>query len=251
MTKLKIWWVIKMKINQKGFIVVDILIVIVVIGLIGTVGWLVYDRQKSKTSEPLNTQTSTQQKDEATQKAVTIPSDWQWFTSKDGSTKFAYPKSWGNLVEKTEATQDTYDTKSFIGRVTISSKKDFLTQIPQGFVDYTWYKWNESTNTLASAVDTKPPSYYTSTYDKPVALDATKDVKPIFEESKGRTMYEVQGKGAMNCGVYHYFFSIKDKVVHIPATLCDKDGELKPEQGQAYKEEVTVPVKDFYKYIQE
>ena len=40
-----------MKNNQKGFSVVEILIVIVVIGLIGTVGWLAYDRQKSKTDK--------------------------------------------------------------------------------------------------------------------------------------------------------------------------------------------------------
>lgn len=240
-----------MKANQKGFSIVEILIVIVVVGLLGAVGWLVYDRQKSKTSDTSNTQTSTAQKTEVTQKTISIPSDWQWFTSKDNATKFAYPKSWGNLVEKTEATQDTYDTKSFIGRVTISSKKDFLTQVPQGFVDYTWYQWSDNSDALVSAVDTNPPSDYNASYDKPVTLGAAQAVKPIFEESKGRAMYEVQGNGAMNCGVYHYFFSVKDKVVHIPATLCTKDGEWKPQEEQAYKEEVTVPIKDFYKYIQD
>src|SRR5690348_10865777 len=107
-----------MKANQKGFSVVEILIVIIVVALLGAVGWLVYDRQNNKTSA---TQTNQQGNESATSskpKTITIPSDWQWFTSKDSSTKFAYPKSWGTLVEKTEATQDTYDTKSFVGRVT-------------------------------------------------------------------------------------------------------------------------------------
>jgi len=36
-----------MKSNQKGFSVVEILIVIFVVGLLGAVGWLVYDRQNS------------------------------------------------------------------------------------------------------------------------------------------------------------------------------------------------------------
>jgi prepilin-type N-terminal cleavage/methylation domain-containing protein len=53
-----------MQANQKGFSVVEILIVIVVVGLLGAVGWLVYDRQKNKTSHTSNTQVSTSQKEE-------------------------------------------------------------------------------------------------------------------------------------------------------------------------------------------
>lgn len=240
-----------MRCSQKGFSIVEILIVILVIGLLGTAGWFVYAHQKSKTSEISNTQTDTTHRKEVTQKVVTIPSDWQWFMGKDSTTKFAYPRSWGNLVEKTEATQDAYDTNSFIGRVTISSKKDFLTQVPQGFVDYTWYKWDEDIDALVSAVDVNPPSDYNSFYVKPVTLGTTQDVDPIFQESKGRAMYEVQGKGANSCGVFHYFFSVKDKVVHIPATLCTKDSEWEPIEGQAYKEEITVPIQDFYRYIEQ
>ncbi len=48
--------------NQKGFSVVEILIVIVVIGLLGAVGWLVYDRQKSKDN---STQPTAQQENQA------------------------------------------------------------------------------------------------------------------------------------------------------------------------------------------
>lgn len=47
-----------MKANQKGFSVVEILVVIVVVGLLGAVGWLVYDRQRDKT-EPVVTKTET------------------------------------------------------------------------------------------------------------------------------------------------------------------------------------------------
>ena len=50
-----------MKANQKGFSVVEIFIVIVVVGLIGTVGWLVYDRQKSKTDNKDKTTLTRQQ----------------------------------------------------------------------------------------------------------------------------------------------------------------------------------------------
>ncbi|MDB5185571.1 MAG: hypothetical protein JWL85_94 [Candidatus Saccharibacteria bacterium] len=240
-----------MKANQKGFSVVEVLVVIVVVGLLGVVGWLVYDRQNNK---PVAESVS-QRKDQVTasnkQEEITIPSDWQWFTSKDKSTKFAYPKAWGNLVEKIDVSQDTYDTNSFVGRVSVSSKKDFLTQLLKGYVDYIWYKWNEDSDTLASAKDTNPPSNYDASYVKPVALGGLEAIEPIYKETKGRAIYEVIGKGAMNCGVHHYFFSVEDKVVHIPATLCTRDGEWQPQKGQAYEDEVATPIKDFYKYIED
>lgn len=50
-----------MKLNKKGFSVAEVLIVVVVVGLLGAGGWLVYDRQKSKTdNQQTNTQTSEQ-----------------------------------------------------------------------------------------------------------------------------------------------------------------------------------------------
>jgi len=53
-----------MKVNQKGFSVVEILIVIVVVGLLGAVGWVVYDRQNSKND---SAQSTVQQENQAKQ----------------------------------------------------------------------------------------------------------------------------------------------------------------------------------------
>lgn len=58
-----------MKANEKGFSVVEILIVVVVVGLLGAVGWLVYDRQKNKTDNSTTTQTSQQEKKQETTEA--------------------------------------------------------------------------------------------------------------------------------------------------------------------------------------
>ncbi len=43
------------KLNQKGFGVVEGLLIVVVVALVGVVGWLVYDRQKTepKTDAPI------------------------------------------------------------------------------------------------------------------------------------------------------------------------------------------------------
>jgi len=78
-----------MKQNQKGFSVVEILIVIVVVGLIGTVGWLVYDRQKSKNNEqPKTTQVEEIKKEPEASKLSDYKSD-------ELGLSFSYPTEWG------------------------------------------------------------------------------------------------------------------------------------------------------------
>lgn len=50
-----------MKVDQKGFSVIEIFILVAVVGLLGVVGWLVYDRQKSKVDNNVTSQTSQQE----------------------------------------------------------------------------------------------------------------------------------------------------------------------------------------------
>jgi prepilin-type N-terminal cleavage/methylation domain-containing protein len=94
-----------MKVNQKGFSVVEILIVIVVVGLLGAVGWLVYDRQKSKTGEPLKATTTTNSSTTATttpslekpttnSAKQTVNSAKQTVTYKTAKFSFDLPKDW-------------------------------------------------------------------------------------------------------------------------------------------------------------
>lgn len=61
-----------MRLNQKGFSAVEILIVIVVITLVGFVGWRVYDSNQdsedASTSEQITEETNTQSEDEVSQR---------------------------------------------------------------------------------------------------------------------------------------------------------------------------------------
>lgn len=73
-----------MKTNQKGFSVVEVLIVVVIVGLIGTVGWFVYDRQKSKNNEQPVTQNSQQNQETIKQE-----------TKADANEGYLVVKEWG------------------------------------------------------------------------------------------------------------------------------------------------------------
>ena len=86
-----------MRKNKKGFGVVEILLVIVVIGLIVAVGWLFFDRQKSKNNE---TTTISKVADTGTEQKAQQPGEsdpaatWQSYKSPDGKFSLKYPQSW-------------------------------------------------------------------------------------------------------------------------------------------------------------
>ena len=89
-----------MKKNEKGFSVVEILIIVVIVGLLGAVGWLVYDRQKSKTDNSSTTPQTSQQKTTTTAKTATPDPYSGWATCSDQiiGASVKYPSDWQNNV---------------------------------------------------------------------------------------------------------------------------------------------------------
>lgn len=80
-----------MEVNQKGFGVVEILIVIVVVGLLGVAGWMVYNRQKSKTSEASSTQASTIQDRTSSDEAKKTDPNEGYLVLKEWGLRFKVP----------------------------------------------------------------------------------------------------------------------------------------------------------------
>lgn len=102
-----------MKANQKGFSVVEILIVIVVVGLFGAVGWLVYDRQKSKAdNKDTTTQTSQQEQKQETPKEETKTADpyegWKSGTFKYTKLSYKLPPNWQDISDNTKFQDGDY-----------------------------------------------------------------------------------------------------------------------------------------------
>ena len=79
-----------MKSNQKGSSVVEILIVVVVLGLVVTVGWLVYDRQQTKSDSQKTTQASKQKLSTAKKETKTMDPYEGWQNFNNSKLKFAF-----------------------------------------------------------------------------------------------------------------------------------------------------------------
>ncbi len=84
-----------MKKDQNGFSAIELILILVVVLLIGTVGWLVYDRQQSKNDNTAattqTTQPATTNSDEDANKAEgkTVT-----YTNTELKYSFDYPKEW-------------------------------------------------------------------------------------------------------------------------------------------------------------
>lgn len=89
-----------MKNNQNGFSAVELIVVLVVVGLLGTVGWLVWDRQNTKhTTTKVSTSTvgkSVPTKSENTA-AAPVTSKKNYVTISEFNVKFSVPESLGNV----------------------------------------------------------------------------------------------------------------------------------------------------------
>jgi Tfp pilus assembly protein PilV len=82
--------------NQKGFSVVEILIIVVVLGLIGFGGWYVWNRNSTKKSEGTKT---TQQAEapasEAEEEEAPDPTaGWVAYSNEPGDFSFKHPATW-------------------------------------------------------------------------------------------------------------------------------------------------------------
>ncbi len=88
-----------MKLNQKGYSVIEIVLVLVIVGLIGTVGWLVYDRQNNK-AENNETTNARQAEDDETTSAQQVEDDDSRETTKESDykthdgIKYTVPTDW-------------------------------------------------------------------------------------------------------------------------------------------------------------
>lgn len=90
--------------NEKGFSVVEVVIMIVVIGLVGAVGWLVYDRQNNQQSTTMQNASETKADEESTETEVPTK-----ITITEGSWELLRPSDVSKLPDITPAS-----FKSFI-----------------------------------------------------------------------------------------------------------------------------------------
>ena len=111
-----------MKNNQKGFSAIELLIVIVIVGLIGAVGWLVYDRQKTaiESDSKSNKVTSTVET-----KADPINS-WLSYTSENQRYSMSIPDGWDLTGFKGEDYLEAWEMKSVTYRKGDTAKVTIL-----------------------------------------------------------------------------------------------------------------------------
>jgi Tfp pilus assembly protein PilE len=119
-----------MESNQKGLSVIELLIVIAVVVVLGTVGWIVYDSQKNKADDKqASTQKSQQEKQEEPKGETIKPNPYEgWkesFNEKWGFS-FKYPADWNVSTTETGYEASATSQVSVTSIAPIESKHDFI-----------------------------------------------------------------------------------------------------------------------------
>lgn len=86
-----------LKKNQQGFSPVEILIVLVIVGLIGTVGWLVYNRQSGKTAVDTSQSKSTPIQNQPSQTTQNNEDEQRYLLIKEWGVKLPLNSDVGDL----------------------------------------------------------------------------------------------------------------------------------------------------------
>jgi prepilin-type N-terminal cleavage/methylation domain-containing protein len=125
-----------MKSNQKGFSLPEILIALVVVGLLGVIGWLVYDQQNNKTNEQHSVvQKSAEKKTDNSTSTEAIPDGFTRYQNKEFGFSFNYPSEWGSVVPASPPNLEellfsgTFDKRTFDNQEDISfaiAPKDYV-----------------------------------------------------------------------------------------------------------------------------
>jgi prepilin-type N-terminal cleavage/methylation domain-containing protein len=118
----------KLQNDQKGFSAVEVILVLVIVALIGAVGFMVYKNQKTKTTPVASTTTKTA----TTQAKKTTAPDpyagWQSYTLKYEKLAFKYPASW--TIQDNSASQGLTPNAD---SVTLTSSDGFNVSIDDGW----------------------------------------------------------------------------------------------------------------------
>lgn len=110
-----------MKVNQKGFSVVEVLLALLVVGLIGSAGWYVWHNKSNTRKQTATTANGTQSSQlEAYKRTTTIPKDWIVYSNDKYKFDISYPSNWridandGNtLAESTKAKDKSFFSLGF------------------------------------------------------------------------------------------------------------------------------------------
>lgn len=141
----------KLQDNETGFSVVEIVLVVVVIALIGTVGWLIY-KNHHKTTVSSSTSNSAPKTTNTKTLTVTPSNSPQVFTANSYGFQFTYPQKWSVKSVAPSDPVAAYSGEKVLAEYTISPDV-----IPTSFPDTSVsidYRVIDNTNNIT------PEQYY-------------------------------------------------------------------------------------------
>ena len=199
-----------MKKSSKGFSAVELLIIIVVVGVLGAGGWLVWHRSKKNDTPVSKTQQSATQTT-TYKRSTTVPANWKTYHNTASKFSFSYPSDWSVRSSETD------------GPVTVDI-------YPKGAAN-PQYIISTSDMTLAQAVaDLKKNIQNDPSIDKGVTYTITKDQQLTYDGHPAQRIDFISDDGTSKTPGMQFFISANGKTYAFGWNAADK-APLKDKTG--------------------
>lgn len=207
-----------MKKNEKGFGAVEALLVLVIVAVLGFVGWYVWHNRATNTA-PTTTSASAS-KVTTYSRTTTVPSDWRSYKNTTYKLSLAYPNGgWSTSFA-------TYDKKDFSGENDYSKDATSLATVcylPPNVQQTCYDKLEIIGQSLNDTV-----SQIKQTYFKP---DNFKSIKETNLTIDGHSAVEIYAQANDSTGIKYYFVYANGFTYVMPRVLNSDPSDLSNSSG--------------------
>jgi Tfp pilus assembly protein PilV len=121
------------KLGNKGFSIVEVVIILFIIAVIGVLGWLFYNNWKNN-AQPTAQTTDQQQQEDFKYDGADIPSDWKLYENAEHGFSFQYPSNF-TLSQSTFELGESADNAVFAASVSPSAHPAYEVRVTKRTLD--------------------------------------------------------------------------------------------------------------------
>ncbi len=209
-----------MKKNEKGFGAIEGLLIVVIICMIGFVGWYVWHNRAAKTTPAPTTSTTSTAKVTTYNRTTTVPTDWKTYSNPTYKLSLAYPSGGWSVSLATYAKSEFSGENGYSKNATSLASVCYL---PPNVRDFCYAKLEIIGQSLSDTISQIKKDYFTPTNFK--------SVKQTNLTIDGHNAVEIDAKANDGSEIKYFFSYANGYTFAMPQVLTSDPSDLSSSSG--------------------